>query len=258
MSRKKLNVFQCETPHRSQCGRGSERLAGMFDQASAGRIQVVIPTKNEAVTVGEIVIGVRPFAGEILVVDGHSDDGTADVARSLGVRVIFDHGKGKGEAIRTVIPYLTREITVFIDADGSHDPRDIPRLTAPIFAGEADHVSGSRLTGGSSELHGGFDECFRLMGSSFITACINSRFKVRLSESQNGFRAIRTDVLRALDLREDITTIEQEVIIKTLKKGYRMAEVPAHEYVRKAGYSKISLNKVAIRYVYSAVKYLYF
>jgi len=96
------------------------------------------------------------------------------------------------------------------------------------------------------------------MGSSFITACINSRFKVRLSESQNGFRAIRTDVLRALDLREDITTIEQEMIMKTLRKGYRMAEVPAHEYVRKAGYSKISLNKVAVRYVYSVIKYLYF
>jgi len=254
----KLNGFEGEQLHRPQDGNGSERRADMFDQSDAGRIQVVIPTKDEAVTVGEVIEGVRPFAGEILVVDGHSADGTADIARALGVRVVFDHGKGKGEAIRTVIPHLAREITVFIDADGSHDPRDIPRLVAPILAGEADHVSGSRLTGGSSELHGGFDECFRLMGSSFITACINSRFKVRLSESQNGFRAIRTDVLRALDLREDITTIEQEMIMKTLRKGYRMAEVPAHEYVRKAGYSKISLNKVAIRYVYSVIKYLYF
>jgi dolichol-phosphate mannosyltransferase len=258
MSRKKFNGFESEELHWPQDGNGSERRADMFDQADAGRIQVVIPTKDEAVTVGEVIEGVRPFAGEILVVDGHSADGTADIARALGARVVFDHGKGKGEAIRTVIPHLTREITVFIDADGSHDPRDIPRLVAPILAGEADHVSGSRLTGGSSELHGGFDECFRLMGSSFITACINSRFKVRLSESQNGFRAIRTDVLRALDLREDITTIEQEMIMKTLRKGYRMAEVPAHEYVRKAGYSKISLNKVAIRYVYSVIKYLYF
>jgi glycosyltransferase involved in cell wall biosynthesis len=258
MSRKKLNGFECEQLHLSCRENGKERLVGMFDRAIADRIQVVIPTKNEAVTVGEVIEGVRPFAGDILVVDGHSEDGTADIARSLGAQVVFDHGKGKGEAIRTVIPHLAREVTVFIDADGSHDPLDIPRLVAPILAGDADHVSGSRLTGGSSELHGGFDECFRLMGSSFITACINSRFKVRLSESQNGFRAIRTDVLRALDLREDITTIEQEMIIKTLKKGYRMAEVPAHEYVRKAGYSKISLNKVAIRYVYSVVKYLYF
>ena len=221
-------------------------------------LTVVIPTLNEAATLPEVIAGVRPHTDDILVVDGRSPDGTADVARSLGARVVYDHGRGKGEAIRTVIGHLKRDIVVFIDADGSHDPADIPALVAPILAGQADHVSGSRLIGGSSELHGGFDECFRLMGSSFITACINHRFRVVLSESQNGFRAIRTEVLRDLGLEEDITTIEQEMIIKTLKKGYRMGEVPTHEHRRKAGYSKISVRKVAFRYVYSMVKYLYF
>jgi dolichol-phosphate hexosyltransferase len=220
-------------------------------------LTVVIPTLNEVLTVGEIIGKVRPFTDDILVVDGHSQDGTADLARSLGARVVFDHGKGKGEAVRSVIPHLNREITVFIDADGSHDPGDIPALVKPILDGRADHVSGSRLIGGSSELHGGFDECFRLMGSSLITACINRRFHVRLSESQNGFRAIRTAVLRDLGLRENITTIEQEMIIKTLKKGYRMTEVPSHEHKRKAGYSKISVRKVAFRYVWSMIRYLY-
>ncbi|MHB9096902.1 MAG: hypothetical protein ACYC5X_03670, partial [Syntrophales bacterium] len=93
---------------------------------------------------------------------------------------------------------------------------------------------------------------------SLITAFINHRFHVRLSESQNGFRAIRTAVLRDLGLQEDITTIEQEMIIKTLKKGYRMTEVPSHEHKRKAGYSKISVRKVAFRYVWSMIRYLYF
>ncbi|MEA2040477.1 MAG: glycosyltransferase family 2 protein [Thermodesulfobacteriota bacterium] len=220
-------------------------------------ITVAIPTLNEEATLADIIKGCKRYSDDVLVIDGHSDDSTVKVARSLGVRVIFDHGKGKGEAIRTAIPHLHREIVVFVDADGSHDPDDIPRLVQPILDNRADHVSGSRLLGGSSELHGGFDECFRLMGSSFITACINHRFKVRLSESQNGFRAIRTDVLRALGLRENITTIEQEMIIKTLKKGYRMGEVPTHEQKRKAGYSKISVKKVAFRYVWSMVKYLY-
>lgn len=221
-------------------------------------LTVVIPTLNEVETLPEIVAGVRAHTDDILVVDGRSPDGTADVARSLGARVVYDHGRGKGEAIRTVIGHLDRDIVVFIDADGSHDPADIPALVSPILAGQADHVSGSRLIGGSSELHGGFDECFRLMGSSFITACINHRFRVVLSESQNGFRAIRTEVLRDLGLEEDITTIEQEMIIKTLKKGYRMGEVPTHEHRRKAGYSKITVRKVAFRYVYSMLKYLYF
>jgi len=221
-------------------------------------LSIVIPALNEEATIADIIRPSRRYSNDILVVDGHSTDNTARIARSLKVRVIFDHKKGKGDAIRTAIPYIKHEITVFMDADGSHDPNDIPALVQPILEDKADHVSGSRLIGGSSELHGGFDECLRLMGSSFITACINHRFGVRLSESQNGFRAIRTDVLRSLGLEENITTIEQEMIIKTLKKGYRMSEVPTHEYKRKAGYSKIDLRKVAFRYVYSLIKYLYF
>ena len=218
---------------------------------------MVIPTLNEETTLADIIIGCQKQTGDILVVDGHSQDNTTTIAESLGIPVILDNRKGKGDAIRAVISHLKSEIVVFIDADGSHDPDDIPRLVGPILEGRADHVSGSRLLGGSSELHGGFDECFRLMGSSFITACINHHFGVRLSESQNGFRAIRTDVLRALNLSEDITTIEQEMIIRTLKLGFRMDEVPSHEYKRKAGYSKINIRKVAFRYVWSLLKHLY-
>jgi dolichol-phosphate mannosyltransferase len=101
-------------------------------------------------------------------------------------------------------------------------------------------------------------EFFRLAGSSFITACINWRFNCRLSESQNGFRAIRTSVLRQLDLREDLTTIEQEMIIKTLRRGFRMTEVPSHEHPRRHGSSHIRVWRCAPRYVLSLVKYLFF
>ena len=152
---------------------------------------------------------------------------------------------------------LEREITVLMDADGSHDPDDIPRLVAPIVEERADHVSGSRLLGGSSELHGGFDEWARLSGSSFITACINRRFKVRLSDSQNGFRAIRTDVLKKLRLRSRHTTIEQEMIVETLRKGYRITEVPAHEYPRRAGRSKISIWRHGPSYLVSLIRLMW-
>lgn len=228
------------------------------NKTSEKAVTIVIPALNEEATIAEAIAGCRRHCDDILVIDGHSHDNTADIARSMGACVILDNKKGKGDAIRVSIPHIKREIAVFIDADGSHDPDDIPKLIRPILDERADHVSGSRLIGGSSELHGGFNEFFRLAGSSFITACINNHFNVRLSESQNGFRAIRTDVLKALDLKEDITTIEQEMIIKTLKKGYRMWEVPSHEYMRKAGDSKIRLRKVALRYVYSMVRYLYF
>jgi len=229
----------------------------LANKPSIYRISVVIPTLNEEVTIARIIEGCRPYADEIIVVDGHSRDKTRQIAEGLGVKVILDNKKGKGEALRNSIQHITGDIIVFIDADGSHNPEEIPKLVEPILKDKADHVSGSRLIGGSSELHGGFDECFRLMGSSLVTACINWRFKVRLSESQNGFRAIKTEVIKQLDLRENITTIEQEMIIKTLKKKFWMAEVPTHENKRIAGYSKISLRKVWFRYVYSLIKYLF-
>ena len=219
-------------------------------------ITIVIPAKNEAATLPEILEKCSKHSSDLLVVDGCSTDGTLDIATKFGSKVIKDNGKGKGDAIRCAIPHLTNGITVFIDADGSHDPDDISKLIEPIQRGEADHVSGSRLIGGSSELHGGFDECFRLMGSSLITACINWKFGVVLSESQNGFRAIKTEVLKKLDLQENKTTIEQEMIFKTLSKGFRMAEVPTHEYKRKAGESKIVLTRHWFRYVWTLVKFL--
>jgi dolichol-phosphate hexosyltransferase len=220
----------------------------------SSRITVLIPAKDEETTVAEVVRGALAYARDVLVVDGRSKDGTAARAAAAGARVREDEGRGKGLAIRGAIPYLTGEVTVLMDADGSHDPADIPKLVAPIFRGEAEHVSGSRLLGGSSELHGGFDEWARLAGSSFITACINKRYRVRLSDSQNGFRAIKTEVLELLHLRSRHTTIEQEMIVRTIRSKWRVAEVPTHEYPRRAGASHISVWRHGIGYVISLVE----
>ena len=224
----------------------------------ADDVSVVIAAKQEAHSISDVLSRTHPFAGQVFVVVGRSTDGTSEFAGRAGANVLQDGGKGKGEALRRAIPHIETPVTVFLDADGSHDPEDIPLLVEPILKGEADHVTASRLRGGSSELHGGFDEFFRLAGSSFITACINWRFKCRLSDSQNGFRAIRTSVLRELDLRENITTIEQEMIIKTLRRGYRMAEVPSHEHRRAHGQSHVRVWRSAPRYGYALVKYLFF
>lgn len=221
-------------------------------------VTIVIAAKDEEATIVDVVSSCRPHAHDILVVvDRRCQDQTWPRAAAAGARVMADRGRGKGDAMRCAIAGIKTAVTVFIDADGSHDPGDIPRLVQPIIDDQADHVSASRLTGGSSELHGGFDEFFRLAGSSFITACINRRFNCRLSDSQNGFRAIRTAVLKQLDLRENVTTIEQEMIIKTLRRGFRMAEVPSHEHPRTHGSSHIHVWRSAPRYGWSLVKYLF-
>ncbi len=224
---------------------------------SSPKITVVLPIKDEAANAERIVGQVKPYADEVLVVDGHSRDQSREIAERAGARVILDHGKGKGDAIRTAIQEATGDILVFLDADGSHDPRDVPNLVRPILEGHADHASGSRMLGGSDELHSTIYEFIRLVGNQIITLGINYRFNVRLTDCENGFRAIRADVARKLDLRENIATIEQEMIIKTIRKGYRLVEVPTHEYRREHGESKIELRNVWFRFVYSWLKYLF-
>ena len=221
------------------------------------RVTVVIPTKDEEGLIGEIVDEVRPYADEMLVVDGHSRDRTRDIAMEHGARVILDGGRGKGDALRLAIREATTEIVVFIDADGSHDPRDIPRLVAPIHAGEADLVIGSRGKGGSDELHGTLDQFLRYVGSQLIMLAINYRWNIRLSDSQNGFRAIRRDVGAKLGLTSNLTTIEQEMLMKALKQGYRVSEIASHEYERRWGTSKVVVWKLWFAYVWSFFRNLF-
>jgi len=112
------------------------------------KVSIVIPTRNEEEGIADIISHCRPYADELMVVDGHSTDRTREIADSLGCRVILDHGGGKGDGIRTAIEAVDGDIVVFIDADYSHRPADIPRLVVPILRGEAEHVVGSRPRAG--------------------------------------------------------------------------------------------------------------
>lgn len=222
------------------------------------KISVIIPAKNEERTIQWIVNGVKKYADETIVVDGYSADRTRLFAKKAGAKVVLDHRRGKGDGLKIGIQKAKGDILVFIDADGSSKPNGIPKLLKPILRGEADHVQGSRTLGGSDELSGDWNKLMRIIGSQIITQGINWRFGTNLTDSQYGFRAIKTSVVRSLNLKENITTIEQEMIIKSLHRGYRLVEVPIHEYKRKYGRSVISLRRVFLRYVVSWLKYLFF
>ncbi len=217
----------------------------------------VIMTRNEEGNIADIIRSTQPFVDEVYIVDGHSTDRTRDIAAAEGAKVLLDNGKGKGDGIRTAISKIDSDILVFIDADGSHDPQDIPKMVAPIKEGRADMVVGSRGRGGSDELHGDIQKLLRMIGSDIILIAINYRWKCHLTDSQNGFRAVRTQAARTLNLKENITTIEQEMTMKFLKNGYKIDEIPAHEYARKHGQSSIRLSKVWFRYIWSAFKNLF-
>lgn len=206
-------------------------------------VSVIIPAKNEESTIKEIIEKSKPYANEIIVVDGHSIDRTREIAERCGIRVILDNRKSKGDAVRVGAKEAKGDILVFIDADGSHKPNDIPKLLEPIIKGEADIVIGSRAKGGSDELVGTIDKFIRATGSGFITLLINLRFKTDLTDSQNGFRAIKKEVFHKLNLKRNDFVIEQEMIVNALKRGYRIAEEPSHEYKRQGGVRKLSTSQ---------------
>ena len=236
------------------------RSTAITRQAPDGRevrISVIVPCRNEGRNIRPVLEWAAPYADELLVVDGHSSDDTREIAAELGATVVLDNGKGKGDAIRVGIARASGDILVFIDADGSHDPRDIPALVQPIIDGNADHVSGSRMLGGSDELHATINQFVRLFGSQVITLSINYTQGVSLTDSQNGFRAIRADLARSLALQSEITTIEQEMIIKTVRRGYRISEVATHEYVRSNGESNFRVLDVWFQYLRNWLYYLF-
>jgi dolichol-phosphate mannosyltransferase len=223
----------------------------MIDQTAT-----VILARNEERTVAEAVAGARARSARVVVMDGHSTDGTAHAARDAGAEVHTDPGTGKGGAIRASLGLVAEPIVVFMDADGSHDPDDIPRLAEPVIDDRAELCVGSRFTGGSEELSMTFGQLIRTIGNISMNVAINTRWKVELTDTLNGFRAGRREVLAALGLTANIHTIEQEMVMKMLLGGYRVVNVPTHEYPRRYGDSHIRIWRQWPRFVGNVAAHL--
>ena len=196
------------------------------------------------------------YGAVVLVIDGDSSDGTPAIARRAGARVEVYRARGKGRALQRALQIVEAPVTVFIDADGSHHASDIPRLAAPVIEGGADMAVGCRWTGGSDELHGDMNKWLRRAGSRVLTTLVNLRWRADLTDIQNGFRALDTKVGRKIGLRQPDFTTEQEMIMKFLAGGFRVINVPSHEYARQAGEAKLDLGRVWFRFGIVVLKHL--
>ena len=204
-------------------------------------ISLVMPAKNEGEGIQSVIQECLPYADEILVIDGHSTDDTFEKAQALGVQVVKDHGKGKGEAIRMSLSMVKHDVIVFIDVDGSHEPADIPKIAGPVLQDKADLVVASRIMGGSDEFYMRVGHFMRVLGGCGVSMITNYRFNANLTDTGNGFRAIKKEVAQKLDMKAVSFDIEQEMVLKALKKKYRVMEVGSHEYARKWGEPKLRL-----------------
>ena len=115
----------------------------MADRAD---VCVLLPTLNEAETIGDVVDGFRAEGFEnVLVVDGDSNDDTRSVAENHGARVMVQSGRGKGQAVREAIEAIEAPYVLMADGDGTYRPSDAEAMLEPLFEGRADHVIGNRF-----------------------------------------------------------------------------------------------------------------
>lgn len=221
------------------------------------KVSIIIACKNEGEGIKKILDSVKKYSNDIIVVDGHSNDGTYEKVKNFGASFYLDNKKGRGDALKIGIQHAKGDVLVFFDADGSHDEKDIPKLISPILNGKAELVVGSRRTGGSFDVNVNLTGIMRSAGCDFLVSLVNRKFKTSLTDILYSLRAIKKSSAKKLNLKSDDFGIEQEMIVSSLKKRYRVMEIPSREKARGWGKSKLH-TITGINFLFVLLKDLYF
>ena len=205
-------------------------------------IAVVIPALNEAQCLPELIAAIPHESSDwvdVIVVDNGSTDATAAVALAAGARVVSEPRRGYGYACAAGVNAVRdAETIVFLDGDYSFDPAEMPVLLAPLRAGVADMVLGSRLL----EQAGGLRASMLMhqrFGNWLAASILRVLYQLRVTDL-GPYRAVRADLLRTLDMREMTYGWPTEMIVKAVGRGARIVETPVSYRPRLAGKSKVS------------------
>ncbi len=191
------------------------------------KIIIALPAYNEELTIGSMVSKSKQYSDKVTVIDDGSRDDTEKVAELAGAIVLrHETNKGKGAAIKTAFSYAKEnnaDILILLDADGQHNPDEIPKIIVPILNGEADIVNGSRFLGGSSENI----PAYRRLGQEILTLTTKlAGKKIYLTDSQNGFRAFSKKTFDLFKFKNSGFAIESEMLMDAADGGARIVEVP--------------------------------
>ncbi len=201
------------------------------------RLTVVIPTLNEAEAIGKVldeILEVGIPRENILVVDGGSTDDTVEIARSKGVRVVFQEGKGKADAIRTAVKYVKTPYTLVMDGDYTYPAKHIPHLLEKALE-DYDLVIGWR------RWQPGTQPLVYRVGNRLLTKIFNLLFGTKLHDVLSGMYLVKTRVLRELLYESRGFGIEAEIVAHVASTTGKVAEVPI-EYRRRLGKKKLGVG----------------
>jgi glycosyltransferase involved in cell wall biosynthesis len=220
-------------------------------------VSVVIPVFNEESTVGDIITRTRntlekmkqPY--EVLVIDDGSADKSLKISKDKGAVVFKETHQGKGRAIRYGFRRAKGNIIVTLDSDGSHRPEEIPLVLESIIKGKADLSIGSRFINNQAN-HAKISRMNRA-GNKIFNGLIRFLTDSRISDSQSGFKAIRTSFLERMKLSSKGYEVESELLIKALKLGARVTEIPISFEQRTVGKSRLDPYKDGARILYSVI-----
>lgn len=207
-------------------------------------ISIILPAKNESAAIGETVAGIRqqyPDA-EVIVVNDGSTDNTAEVSEAAGAKVVHHpYSKGNGAAIKTGARAASGEIIVFMDADGQHDPADIPRLLEFLEQGH-DMVVGARQKGSQASVGRGLANGLYNRLASWMTGH-------RVDDLTSGFRAVRANKFREfLYLLPNGFSYPTTSTMAFFRAGYSVAYIPIHA-AKRIGKSHIRLLHDGARFL---------
>jgi glycosyltransferase involved in cell wall biosynthesis len=226
-------------------------------------LSIVIPVFNEVHTIAEIVRRVQEVSlpgiegREIVIVDDYSTDGTRDILSAYkdqtGIKIVFqDRNRGKGAALRTGIAQTTGNFVLIQDADLEYDPQEYPKLLAPLLAGKADVVYGSRFAGGESKRVLYY---WHSVGNRFLTTLSNMFTNINLTDMETCYKMFRGEVIRSLRIEEDRFGFEPEVTSKVARMGCRIYEVGISYSGRTYAEGKKINWKDGVRAIWCILKY---
>ena len=195
------------------------------------KVCIIIPTINEAKTVGRVIDEIprqaleqAGYHVEVMVIDGGSTDGTIQIAEEKGARVVVERRRGKGRGMRTALDMTQAEFMFMLDGDYTYPPSYIVEMLA-LLRDTYPVVIGSRLRG---KIEKGGMSLLNVIGNHLLTLIANILYGTRLSDLCTGYWGLRGEVIPNLNLLADGFEFEAELFSQIAKKGYRIGEVPIY------------------------------